>query len=545
MEKYVKSAGIIGAATMVSRVLGFVRDLSIAYFFGASKYTDIFVVSFGIPNLLRRFFGEGASDAAFVPVFSDYLENKTKKEFHRLASNTFNLLFIILFGIVILGILFAKSITIVQVPGFTDTPDKLNLTIHMVQMMFPYLLFVCLAALAKGVLNSYKHFLIPASAPIVLNVFMISSMFLAFVVFLTRPGIFYILPRFFLQHGCYTLYSKIETPRLTSGLNWLACGVLLGGLGQFLVQVPMMYKKGMRYIPTLDLHSPGLHQILRLMIPVIIGQSAAQLNIIIDRVIASFLPEESITYLNYGNRLVQLPLAVFGIAISTAILPTFSYQAARNEISEINKTLLSALRLIMLIIVPASVGLIVMRTPIVALLFEHGKFDRVATQGTAWALLFYSLGLFSYSGVKIVAQSFYALKDTKTPVITSIIAMVTNTILNIILMRTFLKHGGLALATALSSTLNLILLLMLIRNKIGKLNLPDILGPTLRIGAATAIMGISCWYMLHMISSWWLPLRVFIPIGVSVTVYSIACWFLRVTEFKTLVETIKARLQNN
>lgn len=516
MEKFIKSAGIVSTATMLSRVLGLIRDQLIMSFFGASKHSDVFFVSFGIPNLLRRLFGEGALNAAFVPVFSDYLENKPKKDSHRLASNTFNFLFLVLSGIVILGMLFAKPITIIQVPGFTKDPDKLSLASNLVRLMFPYLLFVCLAALSMGVLNSYKHFLTPASAPIVLNISMISSMLLAFIGFSVKP---------------------------ISGLNWLACGVLIGGLGQFLIQVPMMHKKGMRYIPTLNLHSPGLRQILRLMLPAIIGQSAAQLNITIDRLIASFLPDASISYLTCGNRLVQLPLAVFGIAISTAILPTFSGQAARGEISKINETLLSALRTIMLIILPASVGLIILRIPIITLIFEHGKFDHDATQGTAWALLFYSLGLFSYSGVKIIAQSFYALKDTKTPVIISIIAMVVNTILNIILMRTFLKHGGLALATALSATLNLILLLALIRKKIGKLNLQNILDPTLRIVGATVLMGISCWYLLRLISGWWLPLQVFIPIGVSVIVYSIACWILRIPEFETFVRTVSAKVQ--
>lgn len=514
MEKFVKSAGIVSAATMVSRILGLVRDQSIAYFFGASKHTDVFFVSFGIPNLLRRLFGEGALNAAFVPVFSDYLENKSQRESHRLASNTFNFLFLILSGIVIVGMFLAKPITMVQVPGFIDEPNKLNLAIHLVRMMFPYLLFVCLAALSMGILNSCQHFLTPASAPIVLNICMISSMLLAFKFFSVKPK---------------------------SGLDWLAIGVLVGGLGQFLIQVPVMYKKGMRYIPTLDLHSPGLSQVLRLMLPAVIGQSAAQLNIAIDRLIASFLPEESITYLNYGNRLVQLPLGVFGIAISTAILPTFSHQSARGEISEINRTLLSALRLIMLIILPASVGLIVMRIPIIALLFEHGKFDRIATQGTAWALLFYSLGLFSYSGVKITAQSFYALKDTRTPVVTSIIAMVANTVMNIVFMRTFLKHGGLALATALAATLNLIMLLVLIRKKIGTLNLHRLVNPTLRLGLATTVMGLSCWYILKLISSWWLPLQVFIPIVVSITVYSVACWLLRIPEFKTLIKTLRTK----
>jgi len=508
MEKFVKSAGIFSAATMVSRVLGLVRDLAIAYFFGASKFSDLFFVSFGIPNLLRRLFGEGALNAAFVPVFSDYIENKTQKESNRLVSNTFNFLFIILSGIVVLGVIFAKPITAIQVPGFIDEPDKLNLTSHLVRLMFPYLLFVCLAALSMGILNSYHHFLIPASAPIVLNICMISSMIIAF---------------------------KIFSVSLRAGLDWLAFGVLLGGLGQFLIQLPMVYKKGIRYVPTLDKNAPGLRQIFRLMLPAVIGQSAAQLNIAIDRLIASFLPEESITYLTYGNRLVQLPFAVFGIAISTAALPTFSHQAARGEISEINRTLLSALRLILLIILPASVGLIILRIPIIALLFEHGKFDRVATQGTAWALLFYSLGLFSYSGVKIVAQSFYALKDTRTPVITSIIAMVANTILNIILMRTFLKHGGLALATTLSATLNFILLLVLIRKKIGKLNLYKIISPAIRIGIASAFMGFACWFIYRLITSWWLPLQVFIPVFISIIVYSLACWVLRISDFKNFI----------
>ena len=460
----IRAVKVLSSLTMASRVLGLARDQAIVFSLGAGTLSDAFFVAFGIPNLLRRLFGEGALNAATVPVISAKLEGEDVKGAWELVNRLFNLLALTLAAAVAMGIALAPYLIRLMAWGFAARPDQFAAAVRLLRIMFPYGLLVCLAALEMGALNSFGHFSSPAAAPIALNVCMISSALIAFKLLDLPPS---------------------------AGVNWIAYGVVAGGIMQVAIQMPAMAGRGWRYRPLIR-PTEDVRKVAFLMIPAAFGQAITQINLMVDRLLASLLPEGSITYLYCANRLVQLPLGVFGIAISTAALPALSRLAVKMDFDGMKRTLIRALRLAYFICAPAAVGLIVLRRPIVALLFQHGDFSEADTIGTAWALLFYSLGLFSYSAVKIVSQGFYSMRDTKTPVIVGCGAMIANIALNVLLMRTFLKHGGLALATALSSTLNLLALLALLRRRIGPLGMGELLRSALRSTGAAILMGAIC-----------------------------------------------------
>ena len=509
-SSFIRSAGVFGSITMVSRLFGLTRDLVIAYFFGAGLLTDAFFVAFGIPNLLRRLFGEGALNAATVPVISGYIERGEREEGWGLVTDLFNLLLLLLLALSLIGIALAPYLIRLMAWGFSRNPGQISIAAHLLRVMFPYAIFICLAALEMGALNSFNHFATPAAAPIMLNICMIS--------FTLLPSLLLDIP---------------ERERI----NWLAYGVLVGGMLQMGIQIPPMRRRGWRYGLSFRL-TPDVRQVLRLMAPAAVGQTVVQINLMIDRLLATFLPKGSLTYLYYANRLVQLPLGVFGIAISTAVLPYLSRQTARGDLEGMKGTLMRALRLAYFISFPAMVGMIVLREPIIALLFEHGLFNRADTAGTAWALLFYSLGLFSYSGAKIASQAFYSLKDTKTPVIVGAVAMICNAALNLILMRTFLKHGGLALATAISSTINMALLIWILRRRIGRLGSVDLIRSALRITAAGSTMGLICRTVMRYLEQTGPVLIVTVSVPVGIAVYLVLCHLLRSGELEEVLKAI-------
>lgn len=450
-----KAAGLIGLATLLSRILGLIRDMVQARYFGAGLAADAFFVAYRIPNMLREMFAEGTMSAAFIPVFTEYLTHRSKKETRRLANAVFTTLGLILLVISMLGIVAAPLIVKIIAPGFIDAPGKFDLTVSLTRIMFPFLLFIGLAAVAMGVLNSLRSFGAPALAPSFYNLSMILT-----ILFLS-------------QH-------------LTEPIMGLAIGVLLGGLSQLLIQLPSLKKQGFLFFPHLEGHE-GVKRIGLLAVPIMIGLSVADINLLINTLIASFLPQGSVTYLFYGMRLIQFPLGIFAVAVATAILPTLSIQAARGETAALRETLSFGLRLVFFITFPAMIGLIMFRMPIVHLLFQHGAFTLNDTLGTTAAVLFYSLGLWAFAGVRIVAPAFYALQDTKTPVKIAILALLVNIVLNLALMRP-LKHGGLALATSLSSMLNLSMLIWLLRRRLGRIGFRGILRSHLRVVLASLII---------------------------------------------------------
>jgi putative peptidoglycan lipid II flippase len=457
-DRVTKAAGIIGIFTFFSRILGLIRDVLIANFFGSGMSADAFFVAFRIPNLLRRLFAEGSFTVAFIPVFTEYLQNRSREEALLLARAVLTFLVCILTGITMLGIVFSPLIVRVIAPGFGGMGEKYALTVLLTRIMFPYIFLVCLLALFMGILNSLRHFAAPAIAPILLNVAMIAALL-------------FILP-----------YMRQPTIAL-------AFGVIVGGVIQVLLQVPFLMHRGFSFALQWNIRHPALKRIGRLMLPTIFGSAVYQINQLIGTLLASLLREGSISYLYYADRLVQFPLGVFAIAISTAVLPSLSRHAAEGDMHQLKQTLSHALRLTMFITIPAMVGLIVLRQPIITLLFQRGAFDSCTTVMTAQALFYYSLGLWAFAGLRVFVSAFYSLQDTKTPVKVAVAAMFINVILSLILMGP-LKHGGLALALSLASTLQLFMLIFLLQKRLGGMEGSMVVTSMVRSFISSLIMGI-------------------------------------------------------
>jgi len=452
-----KAAGVVGAATLLSRLFGFIRDVVIAWFFGAGLSSDAFFVAFRIPNLLRRLFAEGSLSIAFIPVFTEYLTVKGRDEAFKLARAAMLLLSMILAVVAVLGVLLSPVIIKVIAPGFIDSPEKFFLTINLTRIMFPYIFFIGLVALCMGILNSLGHFAAPALAPVFLNIAMICSVFFI-------------------------------SPYMSDPVTGLAIGVLIGGVLQLALQIPFLIKKGLYFWQRIKIGHPGLKRIGVLMLPTVFGAAVYQINILVGTLLASLLPEGSVSYLYYADRLVQFPLGIFAIATATAILPSLSRQAASRDLEAVKATFAHAMKLVLFITIPSMVGLIMLREPIVALLFKRGVFDSKAVQLTAYALLYYGIGLWAFSGVRIVVSTFYALQDTRTPVRIAVISIIANIGLGIILMGP-LAHGGLALSTSLASMLNLGLLVRALKIKLGPLGLRSIAESACKNVVCAAIMG--------------------------------------------------------
>ena len=455
-----RSATGIGLATLGSRILGFLRDVLIANYFGTGIFADAFFAAFRIPNLMRRLFGEGALSASFIPVFTGELSRRGKDEAWDLAISVFNILAIVLSGIVLFGMFFSPLITRMIVPGFAGSPEKLELTSRLLRIMFPYLFFIGLAALMMGILNSLRHFAAPAIAPIILNLSMI-TFFLFFV-------------------------RKVDEPVIG-----LAIAVIIGGVGQLGIQVVTAIKKGMPLGRKFVLYHPLVKRIALLMMPATFGVAIYQINIFVDGICASYesiVGDGAIAALWYANRLVQFPLAIFGLAVATAIFPQMARSVLKKDLPALGENVSFGLRTVFFLTIPSAVGLMILRKPIISLLFERNAFNEYSTQITSIALLYYCIGLFAYAGVHILSRSFYSLQDMKTPVKLASFAMVTNIVLNLSLMWP-LKVGGLALATSLSSILNLCLLSHFLRKRIGGFGGKRIMLSCLRILMASAIMG--------------------------------------------------------
>jgi len=465
-----KAAGVVSLATLLSRMFGFVRDVIIAWFFGAGLSSDAFFVAFRIPNLLRRLFAEGSLSIAFIPVFTEYLTIKGREDAFRLARCAIWFVSIILAVVAVLGVFMSPVIIRIIAPGFISSPEKFHLTVSLTRIMFPYIFFIGLVALSMGILNSLGHFAAPALAPVFLNIAIICSVFFI-------------------------------SPYMSDPVTGLAIGVLIGGVLQLALQIPFLIKKGLYFWQRTTTVHPGLKKIGLLMLPAVFGAAVYQINILAGTLLASLLPEGSISYLYYADRLVQFPLGLFAIAIATAVLPTLSRQAASKDFEAVKNTFAYAMKLVLFLSIPSMVGLFILREPIVALLFKRGVFDSKATQLTSYALLYYSMGLWAFSGVRVVVSTFYALQDTKTPVRIAIISIIANILLGIILMGP-LAHGGLALSTSLASMLNFVLLVLALRKKLGNLGLKAIAKSVCKIVFCSAIMGL----VVMAISTFMIPL---------------------------------------
>ena len=503
-----RSAGIIGGLTSISRILGFVRDLVIASAFGTGVSAEAFVVSFKIPNLLRDLVGEGATNSAFVPVLTECHEKK-REEYWQLVSTLFFIMAAILAILSVLGIVFSAQIVSLIAPGFTHSGDheKFPLAVKLTRVIFPYIFLIGLSALAMGVLNSLKEFTSSAFGPILMNCSMIAA------------GFFF--ERYY-------------------GAMALVVGVLVGGALQLGCQIPPLLKSGFR-ITAPRFNHEAAKKIGKLLIPRALGSALYQINVFVDSILASF---ETIvgaggqSALYYSNRLFQLPLAIFGVALAQAILPTFSTQIVRGDTKDFKETFSLAFRTLMLVVLPASVGLIVLAKPIVRIIFEHGRFNDYSTMITSNALFFYGFGLLSCCFIKILVNAFYAMQDTRTPVKTMAFAVALNVVLSLIFMRS-LKIGGLALASSISATVNASALYFALRKKVGALGGLVIFKSFLKILAASAAMGAAAFfYDRHVLephiasSTSRQALYLAAGIGLSIVFYLAAAFLLRIEEMR-------------
>lgn len=456
----VRAVGAIALATLVSRVLGFVRDMVVARAFGAGPVTDAFFVAFRIPNLLRRLLAEGALSTAIIPVFTESIHRGGRTEFVRVVRAVAGVATVVLCVVSGLGMLLAPWIVRVMAPGWSADPELMGLAGSLTRFMFPYLLLVGLAALAMGALNAQHRFFTAAIGPAVLNVAMIVSVLV--------------------------LAGRMSPPILS-----LAVGVLVGGVGQLLVQLPELARLGVPLSPSAEWSHPAVRTIAGRLWPAVFGLAAVQVTVLVNTLLASLLPQGTVSYLYYADRVMEFPLGVFGIALATAVLPGMAAQAARRELRPLTETLGFALRLSAFVAVPAAVGLLALGYPIVRLLFQRGEFGAEDAIATTQALAGYAVGLPAFSATRIAAQTFYALGDTRTPVWVGFGSVVANVALAVALMWP-LKHAGLALASSLSAYVNLILLYWLLRRRLGPLGGRETLRSLVRTGIASAAVWLWC-----------------------------------------------------
>jgi len=464
---FAKNVGYVGFATFLSRIFGLLREQTFAGLFGAGSMTDAFNAAFRIPNLLRDLFAEGALSSAFVPTFTEYHKTRTAEETDRLANTVISALITILAIICLFGIFYTDDIIKYIAPGFENTPGKTAVTITMTKIMFPFLILVAVAAVFMGMLNSMGYFFVASFAPTLFNVAMIVAGFTVCPILK------------------YLGYQSI---------TGMAFGVLIGGLLQMGIQYRALKNLGFRFKFTVNFRHPGFLKILKLMLPATIGVAAAQINVFINTWLASQLADGSISYLNYSFRLMQLPIGLFGVAISSVTLPAISAQIATNQRDKLPETILNSLSLVFLLTIPATFGLIFLREPIISLLYEHGRFNHADTVNTGHALVGYSIGLFGYSAVKILAPVFYAFNETKIPVLASITSVICNVALNFALIKNY-GYFGLALATSLTMLLNFLILFVFIKLRVKGLSLRKLLKTLLKIALVSVLMGAVLFYL--------------------------------------------------
>jgi putative peptidoglycan lipid II flippase len=437
--KLLKSTAKVGAATITSRILGFIRDMVFARYFGASGETDAFFLAFKIPNFMRRLFAEGSFSLAFVPVLSEVRASGDRRALKDLIDHVAGTLAGILLGITAAGILAAPAILAIFAPGWLlEGREEFWLSAEMLRITFPYILLISLTALAGGILNTFDRFLVPALTPVLLNISLIAAAML--------------------------LSGHLEVP-----VKALAWGVLVAGIAQLAIQVPALVRLDVLPRPRWGWKHSGVRRILKLMIPTLIGSSVAQVNLLLDIVIATFLVSGSVSWLYYSDRLLEFPLGVFGVALSTVILPNLSRKFASQNPRAFSATLDWSLRLALVITLPAALGLAVLATPILVTLFQYQAFQMSDVEMSALSLSAYAAGLPAFIAVKVLAPGFYARQDTKTPVKIAITAMVSNMVLNFVFVGSLLAvdfkgpHTGLALASSVAAYINAGLLYHLLR----------------------------------------------------------------------------------
>lgn len=492
--------------TMISRVAGLVRDMVVAAVFGAGMVTDAFFVAFTIPNLLRRFFAEGSLTAAFVPTFTDVLQQKGAAEARQVVRICWTLLLLVMVCVTLIGILSSPWLVKLIGYGFSGSAGKLALTDLLNRVMFPYIFFVSLVALFAGVLNVSGHFLLPALSPVMLNLAMIGS-------------------------------ALVFAPRMEQPIIALACGVLVGGAVQFAMQIPILYRFGYDLRLDFNFRHTAVVRVARLMVPGILGVAIYQINVVVTRLLASFLQEGSVSWLYYGQRLFEFPQGVFVVSLAQAVLPAMSRQAAAEDMDGFRDSLRFALVLILLVTIPATLGLILCNQAVYSLFFMRGSFTSFDVSQAGLALAWYAPALLFVGISRVVVPSFYAMKDTRTPVFVSFWTLVVNVAAGLVLMQT-MGHAGLALALTISSVFNAVILTWLLSRRLGDLNLSAISRVVVRMIPGLFLMAVVVALILDQVD-WLIPgafgLR-FALLGFAVLsgglVYVISLWLFGVKEIQ-------------
>ncbi|MGI8435504.1 MAG: murein biosynthesis integral membrane protein MurJ [Chthoniobacterales bacterium] len=519
-----RATGIVGVAILCSRLLGLVREVVIASLFGASRNLDAFLTAFRAPNMLRDLFAEGALSTAFVTTFSKKIELEGENAAWGLANKIATLTIVFMSAIVLLGVLFAPSLVSVLAPGFAREPGKMELTIQLTRVMFPFILLVSLAALLMGMLNARNVFGMPAMAS---SFFNLGSII-----------------------GGVALGWWLDPHFGARALVGLALGTLIGGFLQMAVQIPSALRFG--YVFHLDFHwrDPGVRKVLQLMGPAVIAASAVQVNVLVNSIFASYLQDGAVSWLNIAFRLMQLPLGIFGVAVATVTLPLISRSAAAGNTNEFRGALAHALRLVMLLTIPSAIGLIILAEPIISLIYQHGRFTAFSTIQTADALRFYAIGLVGYASVKVLAPAFYAIDRRNLPMLVSLFSIAMNTCANWLLTFHFgLGHRGLALSTSVVAITNFLLLYAMMRHYAGRLETRALLGTFAKLLIAGACLGAVCWLGRYYFfptgiaqRQWWRLVGVLVTVtSAGLTFFGVA-YLLRVAELQDLVSVFKRKL---
>jgi putative peptidoglycan lipid II flippase len=523
-SRLARSAGLISLAVLASRLLGVVRESVLASYFGASAsmQMDAYNVAFRIPNLLRDLFAEGAMTSAFVPAFTRTLSERGREQAWRLGNLVINALLVVTGGLVVLGIVFAEPITrLIVAPAFVGVPGKLDLTVGLTRVMLPFLTTVAIAVAAMGMLNSLQRFFVPALSPAMFNV---ATILCAIVLTPVMPWL-----------GLPPIYA-------------IGIGTVLGGVGQIAMQWPMLRREGFRYRPQVDFRDPELRQVLRMLVPGTLGVAAVNINVLVNNFLATSLETGAVSWLGYAFRLMYLPIGLFGVSIATASLPDVSRHAAAEDLTSVRRTVSAGLRMMLMLNVPATVGLIVLAEPIVALLYQRGAFGAEDTTATAAALMCYAPGLLGYSAVKIASPTFYSLRDSRTPMVASIGSVAFNVALNLLLVRQF-GHRGLAMGTAIAALLNAGVLLWLLRGRLRGLDGGALFTAFVKITIASLVMGIvavatSQWAATRFgtADEWAKALRVAMAIGAALVALAASARLLRIEEFTEATRRVMRRL---
>ncbi|MGE5371637.1 MAG: murein biosynthesis integral membrane protein MurJ [Solirubrobacterales bacterium] len=462
-KQVAKAAGLLMVATLLARILGYVRDMVLAAWFGQSFQTDAYNAAFSVPDFIYALLVGGALSSAFIPVFSGYLARKQEEEAWEVASIVLNLTLVAMIVLVGLCLIFTKPVVMLLVPNLK--PEGIVLAVTLTRVMFIQTFFMALNGIALGILNARKSFLTPALGSILYNI------------------------------GIIVLGVALAKQ---FGIMAFSFGVVFGSILNFLIQIPALRRAGLRYTPSFNWRHPGVKQIFTLMVPVIAGLSVIQFNLFVNQNIASGLAEGSITVLRQAQRIMLLPVSLFGVSVSMALFPTLTERAANQELPGFKRAMSVGLRAILLITIPASMGLMALREPIIGLLFEQGAFTPQMTHITAMALFYYSTSLWAYSACQLLNRSFYAMQDSKTPVAIAIVSIGLNIVLSITLAKTSLGANGLALSYSIAGMISMVLLLGMLRYRLGPMDGGRIVRSTAVAAGASLIMYLVCALFIDM-----------------------------------------------